>query len=90
MASKCTKTYLISFAIKAKVPFIPVRLEIMTKTNNSWVPVAHTVILATQEAEIRRIVIPAWENSSVWEILYRKKKKRKKNHKNRLVEWFKV
>jgi hypothetical protein len=46
-----------------------------------------TVILATQETKIRRIMVLSqhWANSSQDLIL-----KKKKNHKKGIVEWFKV
>jgi hypothetical protein len=44
------------------------------------------VILATQEAEIRRITAPNQPRQIVQETLSQKKK----NHNKGLVEWFKV
>jgi hypothetical protein len=43
------------------------------------------VIVATQEAEIRRIVVGSQPGQIVHEI-----QSRKNQHKNRLVEWLKV
>jgi hypothetical protein len=43
-------------------------------------------ILATQEAEIRRITVQSQPGKIVYETLSQKKK----NHKKGLVEWFKV
>jgi hypothetical protein len=50
------------------------------------------VILATQEAELRKIVAESKPRQIVCEILSQKKKKRRKKilHKKGLVEWFKV
>jgi hypothetical protein len=51
-----------------------------------WAPVAHAVILVTQEAEIRRIAVQSQMAQIVHETLSRKKKKSQK----RVVEWLKV
>jgi hypothetical protein len=52
------------------------------------VPVATPVILATQEAEIRRIVVQSQPRQIVHKTLSQKKKK-PKSHR-RIVEWLKV
>jgi hypothetical protein len=47
------------------------------------------VILATQEAEIRRVAVQSQPRQIVYRTLSQKKKKKKKSQKG-LVEWFKV
>jgi hypothetical protein len=56
----------------------------MKKSRVCWTPVAHTCI-ATQEAEIRRIVIRSQPRQIV-----RKISSQKNHHKKGLVEWLKV
>jgi hypothetical protein len=53
---------------------------------NSWALVAHAIILATQEAGIRRITVQSQSGQIVYETLSRKKP----ITKNGLVEWLKV
>jgi hypothetical protein len=48
-----------------------------------------TVVLATQEAEIGRVAVRTQLRQQVTRP-YLKKKKKKKNHKTELMEWFKV
>jgi hypothetical protein len=55
------------------------------KSLNNWVPVAHTVILATQEAEITRITVLSQPGQIVLETLFQKNPSQKW-----LVEWLKV
>jgi hypothetical protein len=54
-------------------------------TKKSQVPVAMPVILATQEAEIRRIEVRSQTEQIVFKTL-----SRKTHHKKGLVEWLKV
>jgi hypothetical protein len=48
--------------------------------------VVTSIILATQEAEIRRIVV----QSQPWQIVLETLSQKETHHKKGLVEWFKV
>jgi hypothetical protein len=49
------------------------------------------IILATQEAEVRRTAVQSQPKQTVCEILSQKQNKTKQNHhKKRLVEWLQV
>jgi hypothetical protein len=48
------------------------------------------IILASQEAEIRRIVVQDQPGQIVHETLSQKKKKKKTHHRKGLMEWLKV
>jgi hypothetical protein len=69
--------------LKASLGYIVRRCLKQSKTCHA--PVAHTVILATQEAEIRRIKIQSQPRQIVHETLTQKSL-----HQKGLVEWLKV